>query len=89
MLLCGWQHPKTVMGTLVIIESNVPAKASACLCYVLVALFPVHDFCLYRPVDTFRYGIVCRLVVFCHADTDMIFVQLTDICITAVLYASV
>ena len=89
MHLCGHLHPQTVVRSLVIVESYVSAYAAACLFHVPVPLFPIHDLSLYRSVDTFSYGIVRRLVVFSHADADMMPVQLSDICITAVLYAPV
>ena len=87
--LCGHLHPKTIVWALVVVEGYVPAQALACLCNVPVPLLPIYDLGLYRSVDTLGYGIVRRLVVFSHADADIVPVQLTNICITAVLYPPV
>jgi hypothetical protein len=50
---------------------------------------PVSHSVFMNAVHAFRYGIVRRLVVLCHADGYMVLIQTFHIGIAAVLYASV
>ena len=77
------------MRALLVVEADEAGDAIPGVRLALETMLTVDDLCLKDAVHTLGYGIVRRLVIFCHADSYTMFVKFLRIGIAAVLYASV
>ena len=77
------------MWSLIIVETDEASYAFLSIFKTLVTLLPINDFRLQDAVHTFRYGIVCRLVIFSHTDVYLVFLQQIHVGIATILYTSV
>lgn len=75
--------------TMPVVKADVSAGDAAHPVHVAEQSLTVDTLCLNDAVDPFRHGIVRRLMVFRHADGDVMLPKHLHIGVTAVLYAMV
>ena len=83
--LVAYAHVRTVM----IIEMYIPSYHISGMGDVIEVPLPVDTFTLDYPVDPFGDGIVRRVIVFRHADVNVMLPQHCHISVAAVLYTPV
>ena len=88
-LLCWCHHPVAHVRPFCVIEPDYVGYELSCLPDVLGALQPVKPFLLYDAVDPFRHRVVGWLVVLCHRDGCACGEQQLNVCVAAILRASV
>ena len=81
--------PDAHVRSVVIVEVYVTSYHIFGMSDIIELPFPVDTLYLYNPIYTFRYGIVGRLVVFCHANRDVVLLKKFHVRIAAILYAAV
>lgn len=60
------------MRSLLIVELDKLSNTLLCILDALEAMFSVDDLRLQNTIHTFCYGIVRRLIVLSHADSDLV-----------------
>lgn len=87
--LCGREHFVAHVWPFVIVEVNDASNDTSCILKVLWPFHVIEPFFLYNAVDSFRNGIVCRLVVFSHAYGCLNLIKAGYVSVAAVLRATV
>ena len=77
------------MRALLVVETDEAGYAVTGILLALESMLAVNDLGLKDTVHTLGYGIVRRLVIFCHADSYFVFKKFFRIGIATVLYTSV